>query len=119
MASAEDVEVEVGDGLAAVVAGVDDDAEAVGEHALGERGRFFEEMAEEFGGCFGDVGVVLLGNEQQVGGGLRVDVGEGDGVVVLVDGFDGDGVVGDLAEETVRHGGFGHVGYGIGCDWCG
>jgi hypothetical protein len=103
-ASAEDVDVEMVDGLTAVVAGVEHEAEAVGEFAFGERCGFFEQVAEDVGRSFGHVSEVALGDEQPVSGGLRVDVGEGERVVVFMDGFDWDLVIGDLAEETVWHG---------------
>ena len=103
-AAAEDVEVEVVDGLAAVGAGVGYDAVAAGEQAVGECGSGVGEVAEDFDGRFGDVGEVLLGNEENVGGGLGVDVGESYGLVVLVDGLDWDLVGGDFAEEAVGHG---------------
>jgi hypothetical protein len=103
-ASAEDVQVDVLDGLAAVGAGVDDDAMAVWNVLLSERGSGVEEVAEEFGGNCGDVGEVLFGDDEEVGWGLGVDVGEGEGVVVLVEGLDRDGALGDFAEEAVGHG---------------
>jgi hypothetical protein len=95
------VDVEVVNGLAAVVAGVQDEAEAVGEFAVGERGGFPEQMTKDFCGGFGYVGEVLFWDEEPVGGGLRVDVGKGEGVFVFVDGFHGDFVTRDFAEETV------------------
>ena len=101
--SAEYVDVEVMDGLPSVITGVEDQAIAFWEFALGQSRGFFEEMAEELGGSFGGVGEVLFGDEEPVGGSLRVDIGEGEGVVVFVDSLDRDLVLGDLAEEAVWH----------------
>lgn len=84
-APTEDVDVEVVNGLPAVIAGVEDQAVAVGKFSFSQTRGFFEEMAEEFGGSFGGVGEVLFGDEEPVGGSLWVDVGEGEGVVVFVD----------------------------------
>ena len=103
MASTEDVEVKVVDGLATVGAGVEDDPVTAGELAFGEGGGLGEQVAEDLVRSFADVREVLLGDEEKVGWGLRIDVGEGDGVVVFVDGLDGEGMAGDLAEEAVRH----------------
>jgi hypothetical protein len=106
VAAAEEVEVEVIDGLSAVGAGVDDEAVAVGEMLVaGDLGGGGEEVAEEGrvgGGGVGGRGDVLFGNDEDVGGGLRVDVGEGEGEVVFVEAGDGDGGGGDLAEEAVH-----------------
>ena len=105
--------MEVVDGLAAVVAGVDDQAVAVGEAVgAGEVCRYGGEMAEEGGVFFRDVGErgeVLFGDDEEVGGGLRVDVGEGEGVVVFVEALGGDGAGDDLAEEAVGVGCLGHA----------
>ena len=89
MAAAEEVEVEVVDGLAAIGAGVDDDAVAVGEILpAGDFGGGGEEVAEEgcvVGSGMGQGGDVTLGDDEDVDGGLGVDVREGEGVVVLVE----------------------------------
>jgi hypothetical protein len=45
---------------------------------------------------------VLLGDGEDVCGGLWVNVREGEAEVVLVEARDGDGVRGDLAEEAVH-----------------
>jgi len=104
-AATEEVQVEVVDGLAAIVAGVDDQAVAVGEGVgAGEIGGDGGEMAEEGSvvrGGVGERGEVLLGDDEDVSGGLRVDVGEGEGEVVLVEAGGGDGAGDDLAEEAV------------------
>ncbi len=104
-ASAEDVEVKVVDGLTAVAASVDDDAVAVGEMLAGDGRGGVEEFAEQGCGSVGGGGKVLAGDGEEVSGGFGVDVGEDDGVLVLVDGLDGDGAVGDFAEDAVVHGG--------------
>jgi hypothetical protein len=60
-------------------------------------------MAEEFfvvGIGFGEGDDVLAWGDEDVDGGLRMDVGEGVTLVVLVDGVGGNGAVDDLAEEA-------------------
>ncbi len=103
MASAQQVKMQVVDCLAAVRTGVGDDAEALGQFAFAQAGGDFQDVSEKFCGGLGGVGEVLPGDDEQVRGSLRVDVGEDEGEVVLVDGLDGDRVAGDLAEETVGH----------------
>lgn len=100
-AAAEDVEVEVLHGLAAILAGVGYDAVSAGECAVGKRGGGVGEVAEHLDGGLLDIGEVLPGDDEQMGGGLRVDVGEGDAFVVFVDGLDGDLAGGDFAEKAV------------------
>src|ERR1700712_4019954 len=91
-ASAEEVDVEVVDGLAAVGAGVDDEAVAAGEALpLGDLGGGGDELAQEGAVfCFGvgGRGEVLFRDDEDVGGGLRVKVGDGDGGFVLVEAGD-------------------------------
>src|SRR5512147_1534713 len=52
----------------------------------------------------GMASLVLRSDDQEVRRRLRVDVHEGDGVVVLVDDLGRDLAGGDLAEEAVGHG---------------
>jgi hypothetical protein len=103
------MDVEMVYGLAAVGAGVEDYAVAVGEaFGPGDLGCGPEEMAEEFfvvGVGFGKGNDVLARGDEDVDGGLGMDVGEGVALVVLVDGGGGNGAVDDLAEEAA-HGGF-------------
>ena len=100
------MQVKVVDGLAAVGAGVDDDAETVVEMLLLCNFRCsVEQLAEEFG--FAGRGVregaeVLFGDDQNMHGGLRIDVREGEHVVVLKEARDGDCAGGDFAEEAVH-----------------
>jgi hypothetical protein len=81
-ASAEQVEMEVVDCLAAVVAGVDDDPIASIElMAAGEVGCDRQEVSEKrlvLCHGFGLRGDVFLGDDKQMCGCLRVDVGEAD-----------------------------------------
>ena len=102
-AAGEEMEVKVGDGLAAVGASVGDDAVAFWVVLLGVCGGGFEEVAEEVGGGCGDVCEVLFGDEEEVGGRLGIYVWEGEDLVVFEDGFHGDLVGGDFAEEAVWH----------------
>jgi len=104
VAAAEEVDVEVVDCLAAVGAGVDDEAVAVGEILLaGDLAGCVEEVAE--GGCVvlrgvGVGGQVVFGDDEDVGGGLGVDVREGEGLLVFVDAGGGDFAGDDFAEEA-------------------
>ena len=100
MAAGEEMEVEVGDGLPGVGAGVGEDAVASGVVLGGVGGGGGEEGAEDVRGGLGDVGEVLFGDEEDVGGGLGVEVGEGYDLVVFVEGGYGDFVGGDFAEEA-------------------
>ena len=110
MAAAEDVDVEVGDGFAALFAVVNDEAESIadagfaGDFAGGE-----EEMAEE--GLVGglgraDAGKGMFGYDEEVDGGLRIDVVKHDAFVVFVFDFRRDFAVDDFGEESF----FAHVG---------
>ena len=91
-------------GLAAVGAGVEDYTVSVGEaFGLGDLGCGPEEMAQELfvvGVGFGEGDDVLARGDEDVDWGLRMDVGEGVALVVLVDGGGGNGAVDDLAEEA-------------------
>ena len=111
-ASAEQVQVQVGDGLAAVRAGVDNEAVAVAQvlggrdlscrgDELAEHGRVLRE------GLFGG-GEVLFWDDQEMLRGLWVDVGKGEDEVILVDAIDGDGSGGNLTEDAVGRGFRGH-----------
>jgi len=106
MPAAQQVNVEMVDSLAAVRAGVDDQAVAVGE-VLGA-GDFHgcgEEMAEHGGVLRRGMGVggeVLLGDEQDMDRRLRIDVREGEDVVILIEALGGDGTGCDFAEEAIH-----------------
>ena len=66
-----------------------------------------EEPGERFGVTRFDLARVcdvLAGNHEGVDGGSRVDVANGEGVVVLGDPLDGDVARGHVAEEAVGHG---------------
>jgi hypothetical protein len=94
--------MEVVDGLAPFVASVKDDAVAAVElsSARGVRG-YGQQMAEQgriFGGCLCLRGDVLFGDDEQMGGGLRADVGEDDAEVVFVYAVCGDRTLYDFAE---------------------
>jgi hypothetical protein len=112
-ASAEEVDVEVEDGLSGAGADVEDGAVALLEVALaGDVGGGEVAAADEFSvGGFGffQTGKMFFGNDQNVRGGLRVDVFEGEDVVVLVNLFRGDFAAEDTAEEAVG----GRVSHGL------
>ncbi len=82
------MEVEVVDGLAAVFASVEDDAVAAiqlsSARDLRRDGQQVAEQWRMFGGCLCLRGDVLFGDDEQMGGGLRTDVGEDDAEVVFV-----------------------------------
>ena len=94
------------DGLAAVGAGVDDHSIALGEaFGAGNLRRRPDEMADELFVIrvgFGEGDDVLARGDEDVNGGLRMDVGEGVTLVVFVDGRGGNGAVDDLAEEAAH-----------------
>ena len=106
MSSSQQMHVEVIDSLAAVWAGVDDETKTVVEMLLLCNFRCStEQLAEEFGFAEGGVregAEVLLGNDQNMHGGLRIDVREGEHVIVLKEARDGDCAGGDFAEEAVH-----------------
>ena len=96
----------MGDGLAAVRAGVDDEAVAVTQLLCdGNLSRGCDQTAEHGGvlleGFFGR-GQVLFWNNEKVLRRLWVDVGKGEDNVIFVDAVDGDGAGGNLAEEAVE-----------------
>lgn len=108
-AAAEEVDVEMFDGLAAVCAGVDDGAVAVVQALLGgDLSGSGEQLAEECGGFAAELAGeeqtrdVFAGDDQNVHGRLRVDIREGDDVRVLVEQLRGDGTVDDLAKEAAH-----------------
>ena len=104
LSSAEEVDVEVVDGLAAVGAGVEHQAVAVGEVlGAGDFAGGVEELAEAGGIVLCGVGVrgeVVFGDDEDVCGRLGVDVWEGEGVLVLVEAGNGDFAGDDFAEEA-------------------
>jgi hypothetical protein len=103
--------MEVRDRLTAVGAVVDDEAEAFvgGVHAeLGGDGTGGEEeVAEEFlviRRGFADARDGFLGDDENVDGGLRIDVFEGEAKLVFVDNIGGDFAVDDLLEDAHGNG---------------
>ena len=106
--AAEDVHVEVHDGLAGIDALVGDDAETVLQ-ALG-LGNLLDGVSHGAHGLgrhvVGDVAVVLLGDHERMDRRLGVKVVERDDLVVLIDNGRGDLVVGDFTEDAITHGWF-------------
>ncbi len=104
VAAAEEMKMEVVDGLAAVFSGVDDHAVAFAEALVaGNQGRSVEKVTEEVAVLSVGIverGKVLAGNDEDVDGRLRVNVREGVAELVLIDGSGGDGSLGDFAEEA-------------------
>ena len=99
--------MEVGNGFAGVRAVVHDEAEALREvELLRDLAGDEEEVAEDGlvgGGGFADAWYQLFGDDEQVDGGLRLDVVEDDAVFVLVLEARGD-LAGDDFFEDRRHG---------------
>ncbi len=90
--------MEVGDGFAAIRAVVDDDAETVVEIEFAGQLRGDEEAVSEggfvMGESFAEAWDGFAGDYEDVNGGLRINVADGDAFVVLV--FEGGG---DLAGD--------------------
>ena len=105
---AEQVDVDVIDGLAAVMARVDHQAIAFGQ-AIGAgnlRGGP-EQMAKYGAVTFTDLvhrHEMFARRHQHMHRRLRVDIGEGVALLVLVDGCGGDASFDDLAEEATHNG---------------
>ena len=95
--------MEVGDGFAPVRAVVDHEAETGGKvELLCDEVRDEEEVTEDGfigGGRLGDARNQFLGDDQQVDGGLRLDVVEDDAKVVFMFDLGGDLAVDDALEE--------------------
>ena len=98
--------MEVIDGLAAVVPGVDDSAIAFAEpFVAGDLSCDREEMTEQgrvMRSGFGERDQVFARGNEDVRGSLRIDVGEGVALVVLKDGCRWDGSLDDFAEEAAH-----------------
>ena len=108
--------MEVEDGLSGAGADVEDGAVALLDVALaGDVGGGEVAAADEFsvGGIgFFQSGKMLFGDDENVRGGLRVNVFEGEDVVILVNFLGGNFAVDDAAEEAI---GLGHNWFT--CDW--
>jgi len=106
MPSAKQMDVEVVDGLAAVGAGVNDQPVAISQVLLTRDFSCCRDQMPEHGcilrRCVGKRGDVLLRDEQDMYRCLRVDVREGEDMVVLIDALGGDGAGDDFAEETIH-----------------
>jgi len=102
LSAAQDVEVEVVDGLAGVVAAVANNAVAVFQaFRLGDGGDHLKNVGHNggiFRGDLGDAADVGLGDHQNVGGSLGGNVPEGQNLVVLIHLGGGDHPCCDLAE---------------------
>lgn len=110
MAAAEEVDVEVGNGFAAVGAVVDDDAKTSVEfELLGDLASNEKEMAEQglvFRGRFAYARNQFFGNDQNVDGRLRIDVADCEAELVLMFEVRGDFPLGYFLEERFfgKHG---------------
>jgi hypothetical protein len=104
--AAEEVDVDVVHGLAAVFSGVDDSAIALRESLdardLGSGPMQVAEQRVVLLLCVRNGGDVLSRDDKDVHRRLRLDVGEGVAVLILVDGFGGNTPVDDLAEYAAH-----------------
>ena len=105
-ASAQQVNVEMIDGLAAVLAGVDHHPIALGEAlGAGDLGRGPQQVSEQRAvtlHALGQRGDMFAGRDQHMHRRLRMKVREGVALLVLVDGRGGDASVNDLAKEATH-----------------
>ena len=99
-------------GLAAVWAGIDDEAIAFTQMLdpcdLSPCGDKVAKHGSVFREGFFCRGEVLLWNDQEMLRRLRVDVGEGEDELIFVDAIDRDSTGGNLAEDAVGDGLRGH-----------
>lgn len=108
--------MEVGDGFAAVAAIVDDDPVTGIEvlvrcHLSGDE----EEVTEQllvFGGCLLEAWERFDGDNEEVSGGLGIDIFNGEGAVVLIEDFGRDLAGVNFLEEGTGVGGIGHKAVG-------
>ena len=88
--------------------GVDYGAVALAQALVaGDACSHFKQAAEErcvCGGGFGERGDMRARHNEDVHGGLGVDVGEGVAIIVLIDGGGRNGPVDDFAEEAAHDG---------------
>ena len=108
MSTAQEMDVEVRDGLATVPALVDDKAKAVAQALAGrDLGCDDEEVAKQLGvsgSSLADARDELARDHEDVGGRLRSDIVEGHAMLVLIDDPGGNLTVGDTLEEGLGHG---------------
>jgi hypothetical protein len=106
--AAEEVDMEVIHGLSAVVAGVNDDAVALAQAFFaGYLGGDPDEVTEQSGVmscCLGERGDVFARQDEDVYGRLRVDVREGIGLLIFIDGNGWDASLDDFAEKAAHDG---------------
>ena len=105
LAAAEDVEMEMGNGLARIRTAVGDNAVAVrNARALCDCGNLFKDIRND-GGVFTvyfvNASNVRFGNNENVNGSLGRDIVESKNLIVFIRFFGGDIAVYDLAEKAV------------------
>ena len=109
VAAAEKVKMEMGDSFPTVGAVVDDEA-IPGLVELPLAGDFLgssKEIAKNgmiFRGDGGMAGMVLLGDEEDMNGGLRSDITEGEDVIILIDDVGFGFAVDDPLKDRFGHG---------------
>ena len=108
LAAGEEVNVEMGDGLAGIGSVVDHEAEAFGEIELFRDDAGREDQVAECDLIVGSRGLDarddFFRNDQQVDRRLRLDVVDDDAVFVLVLDLGGDFAIDDFLEDGFGHG---------------
>lgn len=106
MSSSQQMEVEVVYGLATMLSRIDHSAIAVLEpFRTSDFGSGPMQMPDQrivLFACMSDRSQVLAGNNKDVNRGLRIDVGEGIALVILIDGFGGDASIDDPAKDAAH-----------------
>jgi hypothetical protein len=105
-AATEQMDVNMVDGLAAIFAGVDHGAvtlrESFGASYFGGCPMKMADQRVVFLACLGNGRNVQARNNEDVYGRLRIDVGEGITLIVLIDGFGRNTSIDDPAEKAIH-----------------
>ena len=106
MTASQKVEMEMVDSLATMLSGIDHSPipvlEAFRPSDFGCGPMQIPDQGIVLLACVGDGSNVLAGNDKDVNGGLRIDVGEGIALVILIDGLGGDASIDDPAEDAAH-----------------
>ncbi len=105
--SAQQMQVEVVHGLTAIISRIDDGTVAAGQTLLTSDFRDRKEQMTQQGTVFrrgvGERADMLARHDEHMHGSVRMNVGEGDALGVLVDPGRGDASVDDLAEQATHN----------------
>jgi len=106
MTASQKVEMEMVDSLATMLPGIDHSPipvlEAFRSSDFGCGPMQMPDQGIVLFACVGDGSNVLAGNDKDVNGGLRIDVGEGIALVILIDGLGGDASIDDSAKDAAH-----------------